>query len=176
MQSPDSHDPYPGEQPGHERPDPDRPAADHPRTFGEEQVYGITTADTSHTADITRRQKQYILTMLVRVVSIAVVVFVPGISWPVKIGLCLVATIIPYVAVVRANGGPTREKDPTNLMIGPPLRGALGSAQPGLPGGAGTGPEEYLRGEYVRGESVPGPDPGDGTAPGGASDIGHTDG
>jgi hypothetical protein len=134
VQSADSHDQY--------------------RSPGDDQVYGITTAETSHTEDITRRQKQYILTMLIRVVSIVVVVFVPGISWPVKIGLCVAATIIPYVAVIRANGGPTPDRDPTNLMIGPPQRAALGSAQPGLP--AGTASEEYLRGEYVSGERAHG--------------------
>jgi hypothetical protein len=146
---------------------------DQHRPPGDDQVYGITTAETSHTADISRRQKQYILTMLIRVVSIVVVVFVPGISWPVKIGLCVVATIIPYVAVIRANGGPTPEKDPTNLMIGPPQRGALGSAQPGLPGGAAS--EEYLHGEYVSGEHAHG-EYADGervfVEP---SDIGHMD-
>jgi hypothetical protein len=126
-------------------------AHDHEHPQDDERVYGITTAESSVTDDITRRQKQYILTMLVRVVSIIVVVCVPGISWPVKIGLCLVATIIPYVAVIRANGGPTRDADPTNLMIGPPQRGELGSEQPELPGGA---PEDFLRGEYVRGEDL----------------------
>jgi hypothetical protein len=141
--------------------------SDHHRPHGDDQVYGITTAETSHTDDISRRQKQYILTMLVRVVSIVVVVCVPGISWPVKIGLCLVATIIPYVAVVRANGGPSPDKDPTNLLIGPPQRGALGSAQPGLPGPGGAGYDtagEYAAGEYVSGERVFDD----------ASDIGHT--
>lgn len=146
-------------------------------------MYGITTADSSHTEDITRRQKQYFLTMMIRVVSIVVVVFVPGISWPLKIGLCFVATIIPYIAVVRANGGPAPRKDPTNLMIGPPQRPALDSAQPGLPGGVAEG---FLRGEYVRGDDVSGEHaggraahgeyPGGGPADPGTSDIGHTDG
>jgi hypothetical protein len=158
------------------------PGPDQHRPPGEDQVYGITTADSSHTEDISRRQKQYILTMLIRVVSIVVVVFVPGISWPVKIGLCFVATIIPYVAVVRANGGPTPQKDPTNLMIGPPQRAALGSEQPGLPGGA---PQEFLRGEYVRADYVAdehaGAESAHGEYPRGerlaadASDIGHND-
>lgn len=96
-------------------------------------MYGITTAETSHTDQITRRQKQYILTMLVRVVSIVVVVSVPAFSWPVKVGLCVLAAIIPYVAVVRANGGSGQEKDPTNLLVGPPPREELGAAQRGLP-------------------------------------------
>lgn len=117
-----------------------------------DQVYGITTAETSHTQEITRRQKQYILTMLVRVVSIIVVVAVPGISWPIKIGLCVVATIIPYVAVVRANGGPMQEKDPTNLMLGRPGRPELGAAQRGLPGpGDGDG-QDFIVGEWVHRE------------------------
>lgn len=119
----------------------------------EDLVYGITTAETSHTQEITRRQKQYILTMLVRVVSIIIVVTVPGISWPIKIGLCLVATVIPYVAVVRANGGPTPEKDPTNLMLGRPRQGELGSAQQGLPGPDGAagpgGAQDFIVGERV---------------------------
>jgi len=100
-------------------------------------VYGITTAEQSHTDDVSRRQKQYILTMLVRVVSIIVVVAVPGISWPIKILLCLVATIIPYIAVVRANAGPMPEKDPTNLLVSPPQKPSLEWEQRGLPG-AGT--------------------------------------
>jgi len=103
----------------------------------QDPVYGITTAEQSHTDDVSRRQKQYILTMLVRVVSIVVVVAVPGISWQIKIVLCLVATIIPYIAVVRANGGPMPEKDPTNLLISPPQKPSLGWEQRGLPG-AGT--------------------------------------
>ena len=100
-------------------------------------MYGITTADQSHTDDVARRQKQYILTMLIRVVSIIVVVAVPGISWPIKILLCLVATVIPYIAVVRANGGPMPEKDPTNLLVSPPQKPSLEWEQRGLPG-AGT--------------------------------------
>jgi hypothetical protein len=124
----------------------DRPRDAERRPADEDRVYGITTAETSHMQEITRRQKQYILTMLVRVVSIIVVVVVPGISWPVKIGLCLVATIIPYVAVVRANGGLNQEKDPTNLMLGP-RHGELGPADRGLP-------EAGERQDFIVGERV----------------------
>jgi hypothetical protein len=118
------------------------------RAHDEDRVYGITTAETSHTQEITRRQKQYILTMLVRVVSIIVVVAVPGISWPVKIGLCVVATIIPYVAVVRANGGPSQEKGPTNLVLGHPGQPELEAAQRGLPSPGER--EDFIVGEWVQ--------------------------
>ncbi len=83
-------------------------------------AYGITTADGSHLADVSRRQKQYAATMLFRVVAILVVVLVPGLSVLARVILGLVATVIPYVAVIRANGGPPQDPNPTNLMIGAP--------------------------------------------------------
>jgi len=83
-------------------------------------AYGITTADGSHLHDIARRQKQYAATMIFRVVAIVVVVFVPGLSVMERVILGLVATVIPYVAVIRANGGPSQDADPTNLMVGGP--------------------------------------------------------
>lgn len=140
------------------------------RPQDEDQVYGITTAETSHMQEISRRQKQYIVTMLVRVVSIIVVVCVPGISWPIKIGLCLVATIIPYVAVVRANGGPAQDKGPTNLLLAPP-REELGAAQRGLPA-SGEQPG-FIQGEFlVKDEGGYGP----GSAAGGGAQASTANG
>lgn len=80
-------------------------------------AYGITTADGSHLHDVAKRQKQYAATMLFRVVAIIVVVFVPGLTIMERVILGLVATIIPYVAVIRANGGPAQDPPPTNLML-----------------------------------------------------------
>ena len=97
---------------------PPRAAEKHPRQH--DPVYGITTAEESLSADIARRQKQYLLTMGFRVVAIVVVVWVPWLNWPTKIALGVVATIIPFIAVVRANGAPAPEHDPTNLLLSPP--------------------------------------------------------
>ncbi|HEU5425861.1 MAG TPA: DUF3099 domain-containing protein [Actinocrinis sp.] len=144
------------------------------RPHDEDEVYGITTAETSRTQEITRRQKQYIVTMLVRAVAVVVVVSVPGISWPIKIGLCLAAMIIPYVAVVRANGGPVQEKGPTNLLLAPP-RDELGSAQRGLPGsGERSG---FIEGDFfVKDERSPGPGTGAGSHEDGASQASTANG
>jgi hypothetical protein len=144
------------------------------RPHDEDEVYGITTAETSRTEEITRRQRQYVVTMLVRAVAVVVVVLVPGISWPIKIGLCLAATIIPYVAVVRANGGPAQEKGPTNLVLAPP-REELGSAQRGLPGsGEQTG---FIKGDFfVKDEQAYGTGTGGGSHEGGASQASTADG
>ena len=95
------------------------------RRHRHEPAYGITTADGSHLDDVARRQWQYAATMLFRVVAILVVVFVPGLSVMERVILGLVATVIPYVAVIRANGGPSQDAEPTNLMIGAPRQTEL---------------------------------------------------
>jgi Protein of unknown function (DUF3099) len=87
--------------------------------------YGITTAESSQLDDIARRQRQYAFTMLFRIVAILVVVFVPGLTVMERVLLGIVATVIPYFAVIRANAGPDTAADPTNLMIGAPQQVAL---------------------------------------------------
>jgi hypothetical protein len=99
----------------------------------DDRVYGITTAETSHSEDLARRQKQYVLTMLFRIVVIIVVVLVPGIGWPVKILLMVLGAVLPFFAVVRANGPDRRGKDPTNMLIGAPQGRQLNEGRPGLP-------------------------------------------
>lgn len=95
------------------------------RRRSDEPSYGITTADSSHLNDISKRQRQYVVTMLFRIVAILVVVLVPGLTLLERAVLGLVATVIPYVAVIRANGGPDQSEAPTNLMIGAPRQGEL---------------------------------------------------
>jgi hypothetical protein len=90
------------------------------RRRGRRDAYGITTADGSHLDDVAKRQRQYAVTMAFRVVAILVVVLVPGLTVMERVILGLVATIIPYVAVIRANGGPDNSGGPTNLMVGEP--------------------------------------------------------
>lgn len=98
--------------------------------------YGITTAESSQLDDIARRQRQYAFTMLFRVVAILVVVFVPGLTVMERVVLGIVATVIPYFAVIRANAGPDTAADPTNLMIGGPQQTALPGPDRSLEGRA----------------------------------------
>ena len=121
-----------------------------PRAQGhgaQDRVYGITTAGGSHTDDISKRQRQYIVTMLFRIAGFIVVALVPGISWPIKILLMVIVTVIPFFAVVRANGGPPPRTDPTNLLIGAPPGRQLNEGRPGLPKADGTLEDETLAGE-----------------------------
>ncbi|HEX4791688.1 MAG TPA: DUF3099 domain-containing protein [Actinospica sp.] len=105
------------------------------RRRGRPAAYGITTAGGSHLDDVTKRQKQYAATMAFRVVAILVVVLVPGLTVLERVILGLVATIIPYVAVIRANGGPDNGADPTNLMAGGPRQNELPAAGRSIDGG-----------------------------------------
>jgi hypothetical protein len=98
-------------------------------------TYGITTAEGSHLDDVAKRQKQYAATMGFRVVAILVVVLVPGLSVLERVILGLVATIIPYVAVIRANGGPDNTGGPTNLMVGGPQQHELPAPDRSIGGG-----------------------------------------
>jgi len=105
-------------------------------------VYGITTAEEALSADIDRRQRQYLWTMGFRIVAIAVVLWVPGLSWPIRVILAIVATVIPFIAVVRANGAPLQQDDPTNLLLTPPPPPAIEGPDHSL-----DPAEEFLTGE-----------------------------
>jgi len=116
-------------------------------------AYGITTADGSHLDDVARRQKQYAATMLFRVAAILVVVFVPGLSVLERVILGLVATIIPYIAVIRANGGPGQDAEPTNLMIGDPRQPELPTADRSITATGGTEDQDGAA-QWVEGDDL----------------------
>lgn len=79
---------------------------------GRGQVHVVTQARRSKSADITYRQRRYLLMMGVRTVCfvIAVVLFVNHFGWLAAIP-ALGAIFIPYFAVVFANGG----REPDNI-------------------------------------------------------------
>jgi hypothetical protein len=114
--------------------------------------YGITTADGSHLDDIAKRQRQYTATMVFRIAAVLTLIFVPGLSVMLRVILGLVATVIPYFAVVRANGGPENSAMPTNLMIGGPRQGELPNPDLGLPGARRIDDEESPAGGGQAGE------------------------
>jgi len=116
-----------------------------PRRHRRDPAYGITTADGSHLDDVARRQKQYAATMLFRVAAILVVVFVPALSLLERVILGLVATVIPYFAVIRANGGPSQDAEPTNLMIGGPRQPELPTPDRGISATPGAEDGEWVR-------------------------------
>ena len=90
---------------------------------GRSQVHTVTQARRSLSDDITFRQRRYLLMMGIRAVCfvIAVVMFVNHLGWLTVIP-AIGAIVIPYFAVVFANGG----REPSNT------RGFM-EYQPNLP-------------------------------------------
>jgi hypothetical protein len=88
-----------------------------------QDVFHITDAPKPLSQDIRSREAKYLMAMGVRVVAFILVVFLP-IDWPWKIGLAVLALVLPYVAVVYANGGrepaggaTDRYQDPQRLEL-----------------------------------------------------------
>ena len=79
---------------------------------GRSQVHLVTQAQRSRSDDINYRQRRYLLMMGIRAVCfvIAVVMFVNHLGWLTVIP-AVGAIVIPYFAVVFANGG----REPNNV-------------------------------------------------------------
>ena len=95
-------------------------------------VFRITGARQSLTEDVNARQRRYLVAMLVRTVAVVMTVVLWNVSRPLAVVALVLGVLIPYVAVVIANGG--REKAralPTAHLVGPARRE--------LPGPGGTG-------------------------------------
>jgi Protein of unknown function (DUF3099) len=93
-----------------------------------EQVHLVTQARRPMSEDISYRQRRYLLMMGIRTLcfAIAVVLFVAHLRWLILIP-AVGAIIIPYIAVIFANGG--REPDnQRGFLEHRPRRTAIGSA------------------------------------------------
>jgi len=71
-----------------------------------DQAYVVTEARTGHSADIAYRERRYLIMMAIRTVCFitAVLMFVNHLGWLTAIPL-VGALVIPYFAVIFANGG-----------------------------------------------------------------------
>jgi|SRR5271168_1602266 Protein of unknown function (DUF3099) len=76
-----------------------------------EQVHLVTQARTPMSEDIRYRQHRYLLMMAIRTLcfAVAVILFVEHLKWLVLIP-AVGAILIPYIAVIFANGG----REPNN--------------------------------------------------------------
>ena len=76
-----------------------------------DQTYVVTEARTGHSADVAYRERRYLIMMGIRTVCFvtAVLMFVNHLGWLTAIPL-VGALVIPYFAVIFANGG----REPTS--------------------------------------------------------------
>ena len=122
------------------------------REDGPPEVYRITSAAGSHSADMQRRAVRYLTSMGIRTVCVILCIVVPGpLRWVFAAG----AVVLPYIAVVAANAAGERRTRPITTVTP--------RVPPGLPQAAP--PRTYVS-EPLAGEDV------DATAnPGAAGDV-----
>jgi len=90
------------------------------------EVYRITSAAGSHSADMQQRAGRYLVSMGIRTLCVILVIVVPGpLRWVFAVG----AIVLPYIAVVAANAAGERRGAP--LQSPPPVAGrSLPAAAP----------------------------------------------
>ncbi len=90
------------------------------------EVFTITSASRGLSEQQPDRTKRYLISMAIRTVCVLSAIVVPG--WP-RWALIAGAVVLPYLAVVLANGG--RENDePGQLGVGTPPRPQIGGSGP----------------------------------------------
>ncbi|MGI5201030.1 DUF3099 domain-containing protein [Spirillospora sp. CA-108201] len=79
----------------------------NPRHHREPPVYTVTDAPRPMSEDIGHRQRRYLMSMGVRTICFvgAVVAAVAGAPWWLALLMVVGAAVLPYVAVIFANGG-----------------------------------------------------------------------
>jgi hypothetical protein len=84
------------------------------------EVYQISDAPKGLTDDVARRQRTYMITMSIRVALFLAAVLVP-VAMVFRLLLMLGALVLPYIAVIYANGGrgPASEADSFYTPPGP---------------------------------------------------------
>ncbi|GAA2026834.1 DUF3099 domain-containing protein [Catenulispora yoronensis] len=119
------------------------------RNTHQENVYGITDAPTPLSQDIRSRESKYLMAMAIRVAAFLLIVILP-IDWPWKIGLAALALLLPYVAVVYANGGREPERTADSWYQDPTRRALLPGPGPQADrAGEAEAPAEPLVGRIV---------------------------
>ncbi|NUP39801.1 MAG: DUF3099 domain-containing protein [Streptomyces sp.] len=103
------------------------------------EVYRISGARTGLTEDVRGRQRRYIISMSVRTVSVLLTVVLWNVERPLAWGCLVLGILLPYVAVVFANGGREHAPQAPSSYIPPPVVPALEASQVEL--GAERAPE-----------------------------------
>lgn len=76
----------------------------------------VTSASRSGTQEREARMRRYLVTQGVRVACFVLAVTLPVPLWA-KLGLIVGALVLPWMGVVAANAGPSRERARDNAMV-----------------------------------------------------------
>lgn len=88
------------------------------RARRKETVFRITGARQGLEEDVRGRQRRYVASMLVRTLAVVLTVVLWDVSRPLAVVTLVVGAVLPYVAVVIANGGRENAPSPPTAMLG----------------------------------------------------------
>ncbi|MBT2384212.1 DUF3099 domain-containing protein [Streptomyces sp. ISL-11] len=124
------------------------------RKQGGPEVFRITGARRGLAEDVRGRQRRYVISMLIRTLSVVLTVVLWNVERHVAIGTLVLGALLPYVAVVIANAG--RENAPSlpGTFVPAPTRLSLPpTAEEDLAESAaesGRGPSRPVSGDQAR--------------------------
>ncbi|MEU4211931.1 DUF3099 domain-containing protein [Streptomyces sp. NPDC026206] len=106
------------------------------RKLGGTEVFRITGARQGLAEDVRGRQRRYVISMVIRTLSVVLTVILWNIERYVAMGTLVLGALLPYVAVVIANAG--RENAPSlpGTFVPAPTRPVLTAGPAGAAGGA----------------------------------------
>lgn len=95
------------------------------RTDGNGQVFRITGARTGLDEDVRGRQRRYVVSMLIRTLSVILATTLWNVERHVAIVALVLGVLLPYIAVVIANAGRENAPGLPTTFIGAPVRPML---------------------------------------------------
>ncbi|MFI8087827.1 DUF3099 domain-containing protein [Streptomyces sp. NPDC086080] len=123
---------------------------------GGAQVFRITGARTSLQEDVRGRQRRYVISMLVRTISVILATTLWNVERHVAIVALVLGAVLPYIAVVIANAG--RENTPSlpSTFVTTPMKPMI--APPRTNGGSAESDTEDVPSEPAPGERTERPE------------------
>lgn len=94
------------------------------------EVFRITGARQGLAEDVRGRQRRYVISMLIRTLSVLLTVVLWDVQRPLAVVTLVVGALLPYVAVVIANAGRERPPSLPSSYVQAPARPALGPSAP----------------------------------------------
>lgn len=113
------------------------------RKRNDDGVFRITGARAGLAEDVRGRQRRYVISMAIRTVAVILTVVLWDVSRPVACCALAVGLLLPYVAVIVANGGRENATSLPSTFVPAPSRPMIsaGSAPATQEGRAETGTE-----------------------------------
>ncbi|MEV8601169.1 DUF3099 domain-containing protein [Streptomyces griseoviridis] len=100
------------------------------KRHGDSQVFRITGARTGLDEDVRGRQRRYVISMLIRTLSVILAATLWNVERHVAVVALVLGVLLPYVAVVIANAGRENAPGLPTTFVTAPVRPMLAAPRP----------------------------------------------